>query len=206
MSERWLNDCDESAFLVATFLAMGSSRGKIESAAYFNSRRVPHVRLRPVTAGITMHDVTLGSNPPYLLRATMLQESETLGNQVTPTSCSQQWTAMPINETPLLTPRCQDTFQSGPREQRTEGKVREPSPSLSPSLFQRVSLCSCKRIFTSFSTQVFPSLSLSLDSMLPSIRVESVGRSFMSYLKGRRSNKSWKVFSTRSWEGWRGGN
>lgn len=162
MSERWLNDCDESAFLVATFLAMGSSRGKIESAAYFNSRRVPHVRLRPVTAGITMHDVTLGSNPPYLLRATMLQESETLGNQVTPTSCSQQWTAMPINETPLLTPRCQDTFQSGPREQRTEGKVREPSPSLSPSLFQRVSLCSCKRIFTSFSTQVFPSLSLSL--------------------------------------------
>lgn len=34
-----------------------------------------------------MHDVTLGSNPPYLLRATMLQESETLANQVTPTSC-----------------------------------------------------------------------------------------------------------------------
>ena len=50
-----------------------------------------------------MHDVTLGSNPPYLLRATMLQESETLGNQVTPTSCAQQWTATPIYETPLLT-------------------------------------------------------------------------------------------------------
>lgn len=63
------------------------------SLADFHSRRVPHVRLRAVTAGITMHDVTLGSNPPYLLRATMLQESETLANQVTPTSCSRCWAA-----------------------------------------------------------------------------------------------------------------
>lgn len=60
------------------------------SLADFHSRGVPHVRVRAVTAGITMHDVTLGSNPPYLLRATMLQESETLANQVTPTSYSRR--------------------------------------------------------------------------------------------------------------------
>jgi len=48
-----------------------------------------------------MHDVTLGSNPPYLLRATMLQESETLANQVTPTSCSRRWAA-PIDGGPFL--------------------------------------------------------------------------------------------------------
>lgn len=72
------------------------------SLADFHSRRVPHVRLRAVTAGITMHDVTLGSNPPYLLRATMLQESETLANQVTPTSCSRRGAA-PIDDGPFLT-------------------------------------------------------------------------------------------------------
>lgn len=74
------------------------------SLADFHSRGVPHVRVRAVTAGITMHDVTLGSNPPYLLRATMLQESETLANQVTPTSYSRRSAAMPIDERSLLTP------------------------------------------------------------------------------------------------------
>lgn len=79
------------------------------SLADFHSRRVPHVRLRAVTAGITMHDVTLGSNPPYLLRATMLQESETLANQVTPTSCSRRWAA-PIDGGPFLTPGLDSLF------------------------------------------------------------------------------------------------
>lgn len=67
----------------------GEQRRCLLSLADFHSRGVPHVRVRAVTASITMHDVTLGSNPPYLLRATMLQESETLANQVTPTSCSR---------------------------------------------------------------------------------------------------------------------
>lgn len=71
------------------------------SLSHFHSRGVPHVRVRAVTAGITMHDVTLGSNPPYLLRATMLQESETLANQVTPTSYSRRSAAMPIDEIPF---------------------------------------------------------------------------------------------------------
>ena len=160
-----------------------------------------------------MHDVTLGSNPPYLLRATMLQESETLGNQVTPTSCSQQWTAMPIYETPLLTPRCQDTFQSGPREQRTEGKVREPSLSLSlslsPSLFQRVSPCSYKRIFISFSTKVSFSLSLThswFDIAFDSCRV---GRTnFYVLLKGSAEAIKLGTFNDEMIlrRSWRGGN
>lgn len=137
-----------------------------------------------------MHDVTLGSNPPYLLRATMLQESETLGNQVTPTSCSQQWTAMPIYETPLLTPRCQDTFQSGPREQRTEGKERTSLSLFLSPCFKGSPLL----VQTDFHQFFQPkSFSFSLSRFDVAFRVELVGRSFMSYLKGRRSNKSSKV-------------